>query len=68
MRAPESGREEAPGLWVYQPGEEVLEASRPAPPRKYARGSGPLDSPPLPAVRLVGRRRIELPQGGGVHS
>ncbi len=53
-------REEAPGMRVYQPGERVLQASRPATPRQYARGSGPLDAPPAPPVRLVGRRRIDL--------
>jgi hypothetical protein len=43
---------------VYQPGEEVLEEPRPATRRKYARGSGPLDAPQTPPVRLVGRRII----------
>ncbi len=66
VRATERGVEEAPGMRVYQPGEEVLpEETRPATRRKYARGSGPLDSPPNPPVRLVGRRRIELRGGGG---
>ncbi len=64
MRAPERDRVEAPGLRVYPPGEEVLEETRPAPPRKYAPGAGPLDAPPAPPVRLVGRRRIELRRGG----
>jgi len=64
VRVPKRDREEAPGLRVFDPGEEVLEEARPATPRKYAPGSGPLDSPPLPAVRLVGRRRIELLPGG----
>ncbi len=53
-------------MWVYQPGEEVSEEARPATRRKYARGNGPLDAPPTPPVRLVGRRRIIL-SGGGVH-
>ncbi len=49
-------REEAAGMRVYQPGEEVLEASRPATAREYAPGSGPLDAPPQPPRRQVGRR------------
>jgi hypothetical protein len=50
----------------YQPGEEVLEETRPGSfaSRKYARGNGPLDAPPNPPVRLVGRRRIGLRRGG----
>jgi len=65
VRAPERDREETPGLRVFDPGEEVLEETRPATPRKYARGFGPLDAPPKPPVRLVGRRRIELRGEGG---
>jgi hypothetical protein len=56
--------EEAPGLRVFEPGEEALpEETRPATRRKYAPGNGPLDSPhgsAPPPRRLVGRRRIEL--------
>jgi hypothetical protein len=59
VRATERGREEAPGLRVYQPGEEVLEASRPPTPRKHEPGSGPLDAPPPPITRIVGRRRVQ---------
>ncbi len=65
MDRPESGREEARGLRVYKPGEEVLEEARPATTRKYAPGNGPLDAPPNPPVRLAGRRRIELLGRGG---
>ncbi len=58
MRALESGREEAPGMRVFEPGEEVPEASRPATARQYAPGAGPLDAPPPPPRRQVGRRSI----------
>ncbi len=60
MRAPERDRVEAPGLRVYPPGERVPAEARPATPRKCAPGDGPLDAPPAPPVRLVGRRRIDL--------
>ncbi len=50
---------------VFEPGEEVPAEARPATPRKDAPGNGPLDAPPKPPVRLVGRRRIELRGRGG---
>ncbi len=52
-------------MWVYPPGEKAPEETRPATPREYAPGNGPLDAPPAPLVRLVGRRRIELRGRGG---
>ncbi len=52
-------------MWVFEPGEKVPEETRPATPREYAPGNGPLDAPPAPLVRLVGRRRIELRGRGG---
>jgi len=60
--------EEAPGLRVFEPGEEVLEETRPATPRKYAPGSGPLDAPPPPITRIVGRRRVQAQLMEGVRS
>jgi hypothetical protein len=65
VRAPASGREEAPGLRVYQPGEEVLEEARPASfaTRKYAPGNGPLDAPPPPITVQGGRRIITRGRG-----
>ncbi len=41
---------------VFEPGERVAAETRPATPRKYARGSGPLVSLPPPPRRQVGRR------------
>jgi hypothetical protein len=52
---------------VFEPGEKVPEETRPATAREYAPGAGPLDAPPPPPRRQVGRRLIEL-QGGGVRS
>ncbi len=52
-------------MWVFEPGEKVPEETRPATSRKYAPGNGPLDAPPAPPVRVVGRRRIDLLGRGG---
>ncbi len=43
-------------MWVYQPGEKVPEKTRPATAREFAPGAGPLDAPPQPPRRQVGRR------------
>ncbi len=56
MRGPERDREEAPGMRVFHPGEKVPEVARPATTHdKYA----PLDAPPQPITRIVGRRRVQ---------
>jgi len=61
MRYDKEGEELSPGLWLYRPGERVPPESShvPAAPRKHERGNGPLDDPPRPPRRQVGRRIIE---------
>jgi hypothetical protein len=45
---------------VFEPGEKVPEKTRPATAREFAPGAGPLDAPPHPPRRQVGRRSIDL--------
>jgi hypothetical protein len=62
MRYDKEGEELSPGLWFYRPGERVPpESSHAATPRSFEPGKHPLDDPPLPPRRQVGRRII---QGG----
>jgi hypothetical protein len=55
---------------VYGPGETVpVPQVRAASPRagspEARHGYSPLDSPPPPITRLIGRRRVEVVRGGG---
>jgi hypothetical protein len=62
MRTDEHGeeaREATPGLQVFAPGETVPTPHAPAAAREFERGNGPLDDPPLPPRRQVGRKIIE---------
>ncbi len=60
----EEAREATPTLQVFAPGEAVPHPYTPAAPRKHERGNGPLDTPPLPPRRQVGRRIIEYGKYG----
>ncbi len=56
----ENAKEVSPGLRVFAPGERLPTPSTPAAtPRKFERGNGPLDTPPPPPRRQVGRRIFE---------
>jgi len=54
---------------VYGPGETVPvyqpRAARDGSPPEARRGYSPLDSPPPPVTRQVGRRKVEVVRGGG---
>ncbi len=56
----EKAKEASPGLQVFAPGETAPAPYTPAAPREFEAGRHPLDTPPRPPVRLVGRRKIEL--------
>ncbi len=51
-------REVSPGLRVFAPGEAIPTPYTPAAPRSFQPGRHPLDDPPRPPIRLVGRRKI----------
>ena len=63
----DNAEELSPGLWLFRPGELVT------PPKGYGSdqppdpvpGNGPLDTPPPPPVRLIGRRKVEVNDKGG---
>jgi hypothetical protein len=59
-RHAEEAREATPTLQVFAPGETAPAPYTPAAPREFEVGRHPLDSPPRPPIRLVGRRKIEL--------
>jgi hypothetical protein len=56
----ENAKEVSSGLQVFAPGERLPTPSTPAAPRSFEPGRHPLDDPPRPPIRLVGRRKIEL--------
>ena len=56
----EDAKELSPGLRVFAPGETVPTPHAPAAERSFEPGRHPLDTPPRPPIRLVGRRKIEL--------
>jgi len=60
VESAKEAREVSPGLQVFAPGERLPTPSTPAAPRRFEPGRHPLDTPPRPPVRLVGRRKIEL--------
>ncbi len=61
MRYDKHGEELSPGLQVFAPGEALPQPHVPAAtPRSFEPGQHPLDTPPRPPIRLVGRRKIEL--------
>jgi hypothetical protein len=52
-------REATPGLQVFAPGETVPTPYTPAGERSFEPARHPLDTPPRPPIRQVGRRVIE---------
>jgi len=56
----EKAKEASPGLQVFAPGQAIPTPYTPASERRFEPGRHPLDTPPRPPVRLVGRRKIEL--------
>ena len=66
MRHDKEGEELSPGLWLYRPGERVPpESSHAAAERRFLPGHHPLDEPPLPPRRQVGRKIIDINDKGG---
>ena len=60
---PEKGGEDiSPGVWLFAPGEKVPNDLKKVEPPEPVHS--PLDAPPAPPVRLVGRRRAEVGEGG----